>query len=128
MTCRMFFSSTSYDHEVLKKTRANFHSKKRHLAFNALFDVDNVVWPYSACLYLQNVLLTGIIRMIHKFVLTLSGAHWLSQKRKNFAKFAYFLDTRIYECSVFWVNMVVCINLVVNSVLFWLGFMLRRPR
>ena len=34
-------------------------------------------------------------------------------------KFVYFLET-IYECSILWINMMVRISLVVNSVLFWI--------
>ena len=31
-----------------------------------------------------------------------------------------FLETTVCECSIFWMKMMICINLV-NSVLFWLG-------
>ena len=40
------------------------------------------------------------------------------QEEKEVVKFAYFLEARMYECSIFSMNMMVCINFVVNSVLF----------
>ena len=42
----------------------------------------------------------------------------VSQEKKEVAKFAYFLEARMYECPIFWMNMMVCINFVVNYVLF----------
>ena len=38
----------------------NFPGKKWCLAFNALFDVSNIVWPWFTCLYLQNILLSQV--------------------------------------------------------------------
>ena len=38
--------------------------------------------------------------------------------RKKLPKFVYFLATTMYECSIFGMGMIVCSNLVVNSVLF----------
>ena len=38
----------------------NFPVKKWCLAFNALFDVSNIVWPCFTSLYLQNILLSQV--------------------------------------------------------------------
>ena len=40
---------------------ADFLGKNWCLAFSALFDVSNVVWPCFTCLYLRNVLLCMIL-------------------------------------------------------------------
>ena len=37
---------------------------------------------------------------------------------EKLTNFVYFLETMIYERSIFQINMMVCVNLVVNSVLF----------
>ena len=41
--------------------------------------------------------------------------------RENLSWLLLFLETMMYECLISWMKIVVCINLVVNSVLFWLG-------
>ena len=42
---------------------------------------------------------------------------FLVSREQNLTKFVYFPETMMYESSVFQINMMVCINLVVNSVL-----------
>ena len=51
-----------------------------------------------------------------KCKIKLMPAFLLTQKKV--AKVVYFLETALYETSRFWMNMMVCTNLVVNSVLF----------
>ena len=41
-------------------------------------------------------------------------------REKKVRKFAYFVETMMYECSIFLINMMVFISLIVNSVLFCL--------
>ena len=43
-------------------------------------------------------------------------------------KFEFILETTMYECSIFWINLIARINLVLNSVLFWLVVMPGRLR
>ena len=43
-----------------------------------------------------------------------------SHKEKKVTKFVYFFETRMHECWIFWINIMVSINLVVNSMLYWI--------
>ena len=40
-------------------------------------------------------------------------------RKKKLTKFVYFLETMMYKCLIFWTNIMVHINFVVNFVLFW---------
>ena len=62
------------------------------------------------------------LHLLFCFVLTCirPGTRPLSHKGKKPTKFVYFFETTMYECSIFWINIMVCINLVVNSMLFWI--------
>ena len=53
-----------------------------------------------------------------KIYVNLTRETFLVSREQNLTKFVYFLETMMYESSVFQINMMVCINLVVNSVLF----------
>ena len=64
--------------------------------------------------------LSHLLALFHKFALILPGSHYCSDKKKSLY---YFLETAMYECSIFWMMMMVLINLVVNAVLFWLEVM-----
>ena len=54
------------------------------------------------------------------FALILPGTNSLSYEKKEFV---YFLETVMYECLIFWINMMAWINLVINSMLVWLEIM-----
>ena len=58
--------------------------------------------------------------LLRKFALILSGTRFRKNKQ---TKFVYFLETTMYKCLIFWINTMIRINLVVNSVLFWLEVM-----
>ena len=47
------------------------------------------------------------------------GTRSSSHEEKKLTKFVYFLETTMYECFIFWTNIMVLINLVANFVLFW---------
>ena len=51
--------------------------------------------------------------LLRKFVLCQGHVPGLTRKKK-LTKFVYFLETTIYECLIFWTNIMVSINLVVN--------------
>ena len=61
--------------------------------------------------------LSHLFALFHKFALILPGTHYWSQKKKSLC---YFLETAMYECSIFWMMMMALINWVINAVLFWL--------
>ena len=44
-------------------------------------------------------------------------------KEQKLTKFVYFVETMMCESSIFQINMIVCINLAVNSVLLRFGVM-----
>ena len=50
----------------------------------------------------------------------------LREEKLTFYKFLYFLASAMYESSIFFTNMMVCINLVLNYVLFWFWVMSAR--
>ena len=50
----------------------------------------------------------------------------LREEKLTFYKFLYFLASTMYESSIFFTNMMVCINLVLNYVLFWFWVMSAR--
>ena len=51
--------------------------------------------------------------LLCKFANLIRGTFLVSQEKK-LTKFVYFLETMMYESSIFETNMMVCINLVVN--------------
>ena len=51
-----------------------------------------------------------------KIYVNLTRETFLVSREQNLTKFVYFLETMMYESSE--INMMVCINLAVNSVLF----------
>ena len=73
--------------------------------------LDTSVLLCPSCLFASLILLC-------KFVLILPETHSLSHEKKMVTKFVYFLETTMYECSIIWMNMILFINLVVNSALF----------
>ena len=48
-------------------------------------------------------------------------------RKKKLTKFVYFLETMMYKCLIFWTNIMVHINLVVNFVLFWRVYVRETP-
>ena len=66
--------------------------------------------------------------LLRKFELILPGTRSSFHEEKKVTKFVYFLETTMYECSIFWINIMVRVNLFVNSVLFWQEVMPGRLR
>ena len=105
---------------------ANFHGKKKKwcLAFNALLTLaalfDYVVTVDTCEMFCFHRYGSCASQICIDLTTGTSNV-------TNVAKFVYFLETTMYECSIFWMNMMVCSNLVVNSMLFWLGVMPGRP-
>ena len=79
--------------------------------------------------------LAKLHRSFYKFMFSEDGLKCRPKRRKVFLrkhgfveknvlfcqfKFVYFLETTMNEWLIFWINMMICINLVVNYVLFWL--------
>lgn len=50
----------------------------------------------------------------------------LREEKLTFYKFLYFLASAMYESSIFFTNIMVCINLVLNYVFFWFWVMSAR--
>ena len=102
----------------------NFLGKRWCLAFSMHYLtltmlLDHTV-PVSTC---KMFCFKGIMHVLPKIVLILPGADSSSshEKKKKVPKFAYFLETTMYECLIFWISMTVCITLAVNSVRFRLA-------
>ena len=75
------------------------------------------VW---VCYYVCHVCLYLLFCLIN---LCQSYQGHIPRLTRKVTKFAYFLETSMHECSIFWMNILVFINLIVNSMLFWLAVM-----
>ena len=67
--------------------------------------VERLRYEFATCL---SCLFVSLI-LLCRFVLILPGTH-LSQEKKKVTRFAYFLETLMYQSSIFWMNMMVFIK------------------
>ena len=107
----------------------NFLGKRRCLAFSMHYLMlakllDHV--PVCTC---EMFWFSGMMYVLTKVVSILLGADSsMSHEKKKGGKICIFSWNHNYECLIFWISMMVCITLAVNSVLFRLGVTPRRLR
>ena len=116
--CRMTIKSYLIDNTDFVRKRSCLTFSVHYLTLATL--LGHAV-PVCTC---KMFCFTDMMHVLPKIVFTLPGAHSsLSHEKKKMVKFTYFFETMMYECLIFWISMMICINLAVNSALFRLGVM-----
>ena len=87
-----------------------------YLTLATFFDQSVPVYTWE----MFSLAFTGMIYVLRKFAFTLPGKYSLpdEKKKKGVAKSAYIIEATMYECSIFWMSMMVCINFV-SAFLTW---------